>query len=171
MPMRPIWPPRTSAGFWPSPTPISFTRVMATRPASSGPRLAASAPPPPKSLISRLSLALLDVFSLREKVSSPDRVRGRLRSKTPWRPYRPERRINNAEGRPFGRPSRFTEPMVLNSLRRELDFGSGGADVGIDLGFELGEVLLEHPDQGARGLVEFGLVLPGVDRSENPPRS
>ena len=48
-------------------------------------------------------------------------------------------------------------------LRRELQVRRGGADFGVDLGFELGKVLLEHADQRARGLVELGLVRPGVD--------
>src|ERR1700749_3125692 len=56
---------------------------------------------------------------------------------------------------------------VAYLLRGELDLGRGRANVGIDLGFELGEVLLEHADQRARGLVEFGLVLPGIHRVEN----
>src|SRR4051812_8622858 len=51
-------------------------------------------------------------------------------------------------------------------LRRELEIRRGGADFGIDLGFELGKVLLEHADQRARSLVEIGLVLPGVDGIE-----
>src|SRR5579863_6623677 len=58
----------------------------------------------------------------------------------------------------------------LDSLRRELHFGRGGAHVGIDLGFELGEILLEHADQSARRLVELGLVLPGIDGIENVAR-
>src|ERR1700687_3527600 len=53
------------------------------------------------------------------------------------------------------------------SLRRELHFRRGGADVGVDLGFELGEILLEHADQGPRGLVELGLVGPGLDGIED----
>ena len=36
---------------------------------------------------------------------------------------------------------------LLPLLRRELHFRRGGADVGVDLGFELGKVLLEHADQ------------------------
>ena len=52
-------------------------------------------------------------------------------------------------------------------LRRQLQIRRGGADVGVDLGFELGKILLEHADQRARGLVELGLVLPGVDRIED----
>src|SRR5581483_10319640 len=64
-----------------------------------------------------------------------------------------------------------SRPFVLairkSLLRRELYVGRGGADVGVDLGLELGEVLLEHRDQGAGGLVELGLVLPGLDRIEN----
>ena len=41
-----------------------------------------------------------------------------------------------------------------------------GADVGIDLGFELGKFFWNRPTS-ARGLVELVLVLPGVDRIEN----
>jgi len=52
-------------------------------------------------------------------------------------------------------------------LRRELHVGRSCAHFGVDLGFELGKVLLEHADQAARGLVELVLVLPGVDRVED----
>src|SRR5258707_5821855 len=55
-------------------------------------------------------------------------------------------------------------------LRRELDIRRCGADVGVDVAFELGKVLLEHADQRAGGLVEFGLVFPGVDRIEDLAR-
>src|ERR1700719_4885187 len=59
---------------------------------------------------------------------------------------------------------------TASSLRRELHLGSGGADVGVDLGFEFGKILLEHADQRARSLVELSLVLPGIDRIENVAR-
>src|SRR6266436_320785 len=49
----------------------------------------------------------------------------------------------------------------------ELHFRRGGADVGVDLGFEFCKVLLEHADQRARGLVELGLVGPGLDGIED----
>src|SRR6185369_17890329 len=62
-------------------------------------------------------------------------------------------------------PSSFRMARSLTGrlLRRELEVRRGGADFGVDLGFELGKVLLEHADQRTRGLVELGLVLPGVD--------
>src|SRR6266852_5839285 len=62
-----------------------------------------------------------------------------------------------------------TSPAMTEcgSLRRELHFRRGGADIGVDLRFELGEVFLEHADQRARGLVELGLVGPGLDRIED----
>src|SRR4051794_20724850 len=67
--------------------------------------------------------------------------------------------------------TRFTpscdRSMLRNSLRREFDFRRCGANIRVDLSFELGEVLLEHADQGAGGLVELRLVLPGIDRIEN----
>src|ERR1700712_1676778 len=53
------------------------------------------------------------------------------------------------------------------SLRREFYFRRGGADLGVYLRFEPGEILLEHADQRPRGLVELGLVLPGLDRIED----
>src|ERR1700686_4106496 len=64
----------------------------------------------------------------------------------------------------------FARYDFASSLRRELDLGGGGADIGVDLGFELGKILLEHADQRARGLVELALVLPGFDRVENLAR-
>src|ERR1700730_15829426 len=62
---------------------------------------------------------------------------------------------------------RDDQQRVTQSLRSELDVGRGGADVGVDLGLELGEVLLEHGDKRPRRLVELGLVLPGVDGIED----
>jgi len=59
---------------------------------------------------------------------------------------------------------RNSRAMPTASLRRQLHFRRGGADFGVDLGFELGKVLLEHADQRTGGLVELVLVLPGVDR-------
>src|SRR5258706_13607281 len=50
------------------------------------------------------------------------------------------------------------------SLRRELHFRRGGADVGVDLRFELGKILLEHADQRTCCLVELDLVGPRLDR-------
>src|SRR5258707_15863167 len=55
-------------------------------------------------------------------------------------------------------------PGRRESLRRELYFRRGGADVGVDLGFEFCKILLEHADQRTRGLVELDLVGPGLDR-------
>src|SRR5437016_13321110 len=57
--------------------------------------------------------------------------------------------------------------MTLLLFRRELYFRRGGTDVGVDLRFELGKILLEHANQRARGLVELGLVGPGLDRIED----
>jgi hypothetical protein len=48
-------------------------------------------------------------------------------------------------------------------LRREPHFRHRGADFRRDVVFELGEVLLEHLDQRARGLVELFLVFPGLE--------
>src|SRR5215470_8424338 len=45
-------------------------------------------------------------------------------------------------------------------------FRRGGAHVGIDVLLELHEVLLEHVDELARGLIELELVLPGLLRIE-----
>ena len=49
-------------------------------------------------------------------------------------------------------------------LRGDAHFRRGGAHVGLDVLLELHEVLLEHIDQLARGLIEFELVLPGFLR-------
>src|SRR3979490_528482 len=88
----------------------------------------------------------------------------------------PERKANGQaacsqhskeKGRPTVPPFPFTQPIVQTSLRGELDVRRGGADVGVDLGFELGKILLEHADQRAGGLVELSLVGPGLDRIED----
>src|ERR1039458_777699 len=78
----------------------------------------------------------------------------------------------------IGMPNRWTgnpphflfgndEDRIRILFSGELHFRRGGADIGIDLRFELGEVLLEHADQRTRGLVELSLVGPGLDRIED----
>ncbi len=52
------------------------------------------------------------------------------------------------------------------SLRRDAHLGRGRAHVGVDVLLVLGEVLLEHAHELARGLVEGGFVLPGLHRIE-----
>src|ERR1700736_6492264 len=66
--------------------------------------------------------------------------------------------------RPIEPPVRTAPSPISKLFRREPYFRSGGTDVGIDLTFELGEILLEHADQRPRGFVELGLVSPGLDR-------
>src|SRR5665213_487612 len=51
-------------------------------------------------------------------------------------------------------------------LRSDAHFRRRRLDVGGDVLLELQEVLLEHADQFARGLVEGRLVLPGLERIE-----
>ena len=51
-------------------------------------------------------------------------------------------------------------------LRRDPHLRRRRLDVGRDVALELGEVLLEHADEVARGFVELGLVLPGLERIE-----
>src|ERR1035438_3475114 len=70
-------------------------------------------------------------------------------------------------GRPFFCfPSPYYGETKRRSLRRDAHFRRRRLDVGRDVIFELGEVLLEHADQIARGLVELRLILPGLERVE-----
>src|SRR5258708_18192896 len=55
-------------------------------------------------------------------------------------------------------------PCLL--LCRDAYFGSGRTHVGIDVVLVFHEILLEHPYQLARGLVEGRFVLPGLHRVE-----
>src|SRR5215216_3489826 len=73
------------------------------------------------------------------------------------------------KGRLMSRPFKRIR-YGLPSLRRELQVRRSGADFGVDLGFELGKILLEHADQATGGLVELGLVLPGIDGIEDLAR-
>src|SRR5690242_17696580 len=59
-------------------------------------------------------------------------------------------------------PKKMEPPL----LRGDAHFRRRGAHVGVDVLLELHEVLLEHADQLARGLVELELVLPGFLRIE-----
>ena len=57
-------------------------------------------------------------------------------------------------------------PAAASSLGGDTHLGGGGADVGVHVGLERDEVLLEHGDEASRGLVELRLVLPGLVRIE-----
>src|SRR5947209_3403177 len=65
-----------------------------------------------------------------------------------------------------GAPLRVAPRAGTRLLRRDAHLWRGGAYVGVDIGLELGEVLLEHAHELARGGVELGLVLPGLERVE-----
>src|SRR5260370_11603786 len=51
-------------------------------------------------------------------------------------------------------------------LRSDLHFGRRSAHIGVDLALELHEIVLEHRNELARGVVELGLVLPSLVRIE-----
>src|SRR5260370_3548934 len=58
------------------------------------------------------------------------------------------------------------DPASSLSLRRDPHLGRGGADIGVDVAFERHEILLEHGDQAAGGVVELRLALPCLVRIE-----
>src|SRR5262245_11033089 len=51
-------------------------------------------------------------------------------------------------------------------LRGDLHLWRCRADIGVDVAFELHEIVLEHRDELASGLVELCLVLPSLVRIE-----
>ena len=66
------------------------------------------------------------------------------------------------------RRARNDESTILQVvlLRCDLHLGSRGADVGVNMALERHEVVLEHGDEAAGGLVELRLVLPSLVRIE-----
>src|SRR5713101_6214931 len=77
-------------------------------------------------------------------------------------------RVRVAACRPTARVSlRSTRATSLRALlRRDAHLRRGGLHVGVHLAFEAHEIVAEHAHQLARGLVEVGLVAPGLERIE-----
>src|SRR5438067_2240073 len=175
--------PRTSPACSPPLTQRSSTRATAIRTASCGPRTAACSRPRRRSRISRREFASLspcgrgslreakrgEGFSPRANVYRLNtRIAPLIRRFAPPSPTRGEGQQSQTK-RAASRPP-FCKSSRTKLLRRELHVRRGRTDLGVDLGFKLGKVLLEHADQRARGLVEGVLVLPGVDRVEDLAR-
>src|SRR5260370_517050 len=77
-------------------------------------------------------------------------------------------RVRVGACRPTARVSlRSTRATSLRALlRRDAHLRRGGFHVGVHLTFEAHEIVAEHAHQLARGLVEVGLVAPGLERVE-----
>src|SRR5260370_29550821 len=83
-------------------------------------------------------------------------------------PFLQDRRAKPAMTLPYVFP--LLAGMTLGTwsalLRSDLHFGRRSAHIGVNLALELHEIVLEHRNELARGVVELGLVLPSLVRIE-----